>query len=35
MTCNQVKDLQSEAEELLKIFSTIKKKLKIKRTPVN
>jgi four helix bundle protein len=35
MTCNQAKDLQSEAEELLKIFSTIKKKLKIKRTPVN
>ena len=32
MTCNQTKDLNSEAEELLKIFSTIKKKLKIKRT---
>jgi four helix bundle protein len=28
----QIKDIQSEAEELLKIFSTIKKKLKIKRT---
>jgi four helix bundle protein len=35
MTRDQAKDLQSEAEELLKIFSTIKKKLKIKRTSVN
>jgi four helix bundle protein len=35
ITCDQTKGLQSEAEELLKIFSTIKKKLKIKRTPVS
>jgi four helix bundle protein len=35
MTCDQAKGLQSEAEELLKIFSTIKKKLKLKRTPVS
>ena len=32
ITCIQTKELQSEAEELLKIFATIKKKLRIKRT---
>ncbi len=35
ITNNQTKGLNSEAEELLKIFSTIKKKLKIKRTPAS
>jgi four helix bundle protein len=30
ITYDKAKDLQSEAEELLKIFSTIKKKLKLK-----
>jgi four helix bundle protein len=35
ITNNQTRDLNSEAEELLKIFSTIKKKLKIKRTPAS
>ena len=31
----QSKDLLTEAEELLRIFSSIKKKLKLKRTPSN
>ena len=32
MSTAQAKDLLAEAEELLKIFSSIKKKLKLKRT---
>ena len=32
ITCDQTKCINPEAEELLKIFATIKKKLKIKRT---
>jgi four helix bundle protein len=31
----QLKELKNEADELLRIFATIKKKLKIKRSPVS
>ncbi|MCK9423914.1 MAG: four helix bundle protein [Bacteroidales bacterium] len=31
----QARDLLAEADELLRIFSSIKKKLKLKRTPLN
>ena len=33
LSTDQAKDLRAEAEEFLKIFSSIKKKLKLKRTP--
>ncbi len=35
LNTTQVKDLLAEADELLRIFSSIKKKLKFKRAPCN